>query len=103
MTKAIVLLCDIFMQIVPNYGKCAIVRDSTLFDANLICFGFYFAIRRTTQFTSLFGFYIHRWICLFINNSKTSACLVKMLQRYIHVYQWGNIGTFGHFLFKLCV
>lgn len=35
MTKAIVLLCDIFMQIVPNYGKCAIVRDSTLFDANL--------------------------------------------------------------------
>lgn len=29
MTKAIVLLCDIFMQIVPNYGKFAIVRDST--------------------------------------------------------------------------
>lgn len=29
MTKAIVLLCDMFMQIVPIYGKCAIVRDST--------------------------------------------------------------------------
>lgn len=58
-----------------------------------ICFGFYFALRRTTQFTSLFGFYIHRWICLFINNSKTSACPVKMLQRYTCI----SVGKYRHF------
>lgn len=57
-----------------------------------ICFGFYFALRRTTQFTSLFGFYIHRWICLFINNSKTSVCPVKMLQRYTCI----SVGKYRH-------
>lgn len=98
-TKAIVLLCDIY----ADSTKLWEVRDCTWFYFHLmpICVGFYFALRGTTQFTSLFGFYIHRWICLFINNSKTSACPVKMLQRYtcISVGKY-TCRQFWSFLFK---